>query len=359
MKAVILAGGEGTRLRPLTCNVPKPMVPVLNRPFLAHMIDYLKKHSIDDIILALCYRPDRIQSHFGDGTSFGVRLTYVVEDSPLGTAGAVKNVEEYLEGPFFVFNGDIFTDLDLTAMMSYHRESGAKVSIALTAVEDPTLYGLVETDADGRVRRFVEKPAWDEVTTNMINAGTYLLDPDVLKYVPRQGVFTFERGLFPLLLEIDKPIYGYTSGSYWIDIGTPEKYLKLHHDLLRKMATDGEIFTADGLSIHSTADIKGPVAVGRNCEVGSKAQIIGPAAIGEGCRIGSNTIIQGAILWDEVSIGRGATLRNCVVAGNACVGRGCWIEDGVVVGENVIIGDGSRLEHGTRVWPGERLGMKR
>lgn len=223
MKGVILVGGEGTRMRPLTCNTAKAMLPVLNQPFLGHMIRYLREGGINDIIFALCYLPDNIKRYFGDGSQFGVKLTYVVEESPLGTAGGVKNAAAYLDDLFFVFNGDIVTDIDLRAMLSFHRRRKAKATIALTPVEDPSHYGVVETNAQGRVKRFIEKPPREEATTNMINAGIYILDPQVLNDVPPRTFFMFERHLFPLLLEKGVPIYGFPCDAYWIDMGTPGK----------------------------------------------------------------------------------------------------------------------------------------
>ena len=361
MKAVILVGGEGTRLRPLTCSIPKAMVPIVNRPFLEHMIDYLKEHAIDDIILALWYLPHPIQSYFGDGSSFGVKLTYVVESFPLGTAGAVKNVEEHLDETFFVFNGDIFTDIDLTQMMEFHRESGSKVSIALTPVEDPTIYGVVETDSGGRVKRFIEKPRREEAPSNMINAGAYIIEPEVLGHVPPGLSFTFERELFPLLLEIGDPVYGYPSDAYWIDIGTPEKYLKLHHDLLAgrvKKTFPGEragegIWVEEGCNIHPSAQLVGPIVIGRNCLIGPYAWITGPAIMGQGCTIGEHALIDGAILWRNVRIGTRVTLRNCVVAESVSIGDQSQVMEGCVLGNNVVLGCDQRLAQGIRVWPEE------
>lgn len=205
MKAVILVGGEGTRLRPLTYSTPKPMVPILNRPFLEHMLKYMKSHHINDVILALCYLPDHIRAYFGNGSDYGVKLTYDVETSPLGTAGAVKNVAQHLDETFFVFNGDVFTDLNLTAMLDTHRKKSSKATIALTPVDDPSMYGVVETDTNDRVKRFVEKPKREEATTNMINAGIYILEPELLEYIPANQNYMFERGLFPLLLEQGDP----------------------------------------------------------------------------------------------------------------------------------------------------------
>ena len=232
MKAVILVGGQATRLRPLTSNAPKAMLPVLNIPFLEYVIRYLSKHRIKDIILAQGYLAQPIESYLGDGSRLGVKLTYVVEDTPLETAGAVKNAEKYLGETCLMLNGDIFSDLDITAMIEHHRERKAKATIALTPVDDPTSYGLVETGARGRISQFLEKPSRSQVTTNMINAGTYLLEPEILAQIPPQTKVSIEREVFPLLLEQGKPVYAYPSSAYWMDTGTPEKYLRLHRDLL-------------------------------------------------------------------------------------------------------------------------------
>lgn len=354
-----MVGGEGTRLRPLTYNTPKSMVPILNRPFLEHMIDYLKGHGIDDITLTLCYLPDHIQRYFGDGSKFGVKLSHVVEDCPLGTAGAVKNVAEYLDETFFVFNGDIFTDIDLTAMMEFHRQRGSKVSIALTPVDNPAIYGVVEADAQGRVHRFLEKPSPEAVTTNMVNAGAYIVEPEVLGHIPKGMNFTFERGLFPLLVERGDPVYGYQSDAYWIDIGTPERYLRLHYDLLTgrvKKTFHGElldegIWVEEGCDIHHRAELEGPIVIGRDCVIGSRAQVKGPSVIGRDCRIGTGSLVDGAVVWQNTRLGRGVSLKNCVVAENVVIKDRCRVTEGCVLGGNLIIGPGESLTQGTRLWP--------
>jgi mannose-1-phosphate guanylyltransferase len=329
MKAVILVGGEGTRLRPLTFNTNKTMVPVLNKPFLAYVLSYLKSYGIDDVLLALCYLPERITSCFGNGERYELKLNYVVEEYPLGTAGAVKNSEKYLNEPFLVLNGDVYTDLDLSAMMRFHRESGAKVTIALTPVENPTIYGVVETDGQGQVRRFLEKPSWEQVTTNMINAGIYILEPEVLQYIPSQSHFMFESQLFPLLLERGEPIYSYPNYGYWIDIGTPQKYLKLNHDLL--CIKQGLNIEEKPHLIHPTAQINEPVLIGSDCHIGPDVLIQGPTVIGEKCNIEQGVEIQGSLLWHNVQIGRGAKLRNCIIASRCYIGAESNIGDGSVL----------------------------
>lgn len=324
LKAVILVGGEGTRLRPLTYGMPKAMVPVLNRPFLEHTIAYLKNYRVNNIILALSYLPEVIQNYFGDGSNSGVQLNYAVEDNPLGTAGAVKNAEQYLGSTFVVLNGDVFTDLDIADMLAFHRGKGAKATIALTWVDNPCAFGVVETDSDGRVRRFIEKPSPARVTTNWINAGIYLLEPEVLEHVPKNAHYMFEKGLFPLLLELGEPVYGYPFSSYWLDMGTPGKYLRLNCDLLLSKAksalTDG--LSGDGVCcdkdviIHPSTEVVGPAVIGSKCTIDQKTYIRGPVVIGPDCYIGDSASIEVAILWKGVNIGAGVSLKQCILGTN-------------------------------------------
>jgi mannose-1-phosphate guanylyltransferase len=351
MKAVILVGGQGTRLRPLTLNTGKAMVPVLNRPFLEHMLYYLKGYAVDDVVLALHYRPSQVEDHFGAGGRLGIKLSYVVEENPLGTAGAVKNCEQYLGETSFVLNGDVFTDLDLGAMMAFHGEKEAKVTIFLTPVADPTLYGLVETDERGRIQRFVEKPSRDQVTSNMINAGIYILEPEVLKYIPAQTHFMFEYDLFPMLLEMGQPLYGYAAHGYWIDIGSPEKYLRLNHDLLLGRCGRGFSYTAEPGSIHPTARVREPVVIGKDAIIGPGVLLGGPAVIGPGCKIGEQAVVEGSVLWSEVRVGQRAVLQNCIIADNCSIGDEGCVGSGSVLGAGVTVAQGVRLDPGTKVWP--------
>ena len=350
MKAVILVGGEGTRLRPLTCNTSKAMVPIVNRPFMEHLINYLKKHGVKDIILAMGYLPDTIQSYLGDGTKFGVRLTYLVEKSPLGTAGAVKNAEVFLDKPFVVLNGDILTEIDLTEMIKCHREIKPKVSMALTPVDNPTIYGVVETDAGGMVRRFVEKPSWDEVTTNMINAGIYILEPDVLACIPSETKSMFEHNIFPLLLEKGDPVFSYSSDAYWIDIGTPEKYLQANHDLLLQRG-DEDIRIEGKSRIHPTAKIEGPVIIGGGCIIAEGAMVKGPTVLGERCEVGKGAFLEGVVAWHDAKIGEKTVLRNCIACSDVHVQEGSHVLDNCVLGDGVTVAKGSTLADADRVWP--------
>ena len=353
MKAVILVGGQGTRLQPLTCTTPKAMVPIIERPFLEHLLRYLAKHGITDIILAMGYLPDPIQRGLADGSSVGVHLTYSVEKSAMGTAGAVKYAEQYLDGPFIVLNGDILTDIDLTDMMARHRKAKPKVSIALTPVDNPTVYGVVETDASGIVKRFVEKPSWDKVTTNMINAGVYILEPDILQFIPRDTPFMFEHNVFPYLLEHNYPILAYPSQGYWIDIGTPKKYLKAHRDLLLQ---SGKGLQRLGKSqIHRSAIIQGPVVVGENCIIEENVQLIGPDVIGPECHIGKGSVIEGAVLWGNTQVGENVTIKDCIIATGGKIEDNSQVLEECVLGDNITVGAGSKLGPGARIWPGTSI----
>jgi mannose-1-phosphate guanylyltransferase len=352
MKAVILVGGLGTRLRPLTINTPKAMVPVINTPFLEYVARYLSRHHVRHIVLALSYLPKPIEDHFGDGSRFDIRLDYVLEKTAMGTAGAVKNTERFLDETFLVLNGDIFTDLDLTAMLNFHRRKKSKATIALTPVDDPTSYGLIETAAQGRVSRFLEKPSRDQVTTNMINAGTYILEPEVLSHIPPQTNFSFEHQLFPFLLDRGDPVYAFPSSGYWIDIGTPEKYLRLNNDLLNGKSEQYNYKPADRAP---SARVTGPVVLDKNCTIGQDVGLSGPLVIGPGCQIAEGAVVEESIIWRGVSIGSKAQVRRSVIASGCRLGAGSVVEDSVL-GDNVTVADGHKLEPGSRLWPETSVG---
>jgi mannose-1-phosphate guanylyltransferase len=326
LKAVILVGGLGTRLRPLTDNLPKPMVPVINKPAMEHVFSYLRQFGIEDIILAMNYLPDVIKGYFGDGSRCGVRLTYCLEKEPLGTAGAVKNVAQYLDSTFFVINVDDFTDANLATMLAFHYENKAKATILLTWVEDPSAFGVVETDKNSRVKRFIEKPPRAEATTHWINAGYYILEPDVLNYIPAKTHYMFERGLFPGLLEAGEPVYGYPDrDSFWVDIGTPSKYFSLNTRML-----SSETKLGNDVRIHPSADIKSPVLIGDGCMVAKGVRLKGPVIIGRECRIEEGAVVENSILWDNVTIGTNAKLVNCIVSSWSDIKANQEIEDCIV-----------------------------
>ncbi len=363
MKAIILVGGEATRLLPLTVNTPKAMIPVLNTPFLEYVIRHLGRHQIKDIVLAQGRLAQPIEDYFGDGSQFGIRLHYSIEDTPLGTGGAVKNAERYLDETFLMLNGDVFTDLDITAMIDFHRERKAIATIALTPVDDPTSYGLIETNAQGKVTRFLEKPRWEEVTTKMINAGTYVLEPEILAQIPPQTKVSIERESFPLLLARGEPVYAYPLSGYWIDIGTPEKYLKLHRDLLAgkseqfPLAPGEQAIIGENSDIHPTAQIMGSVVIGSNCSIGRRVKLIGPVVIGNGCTILEESVIEESIIWQNTRLGPRVNLKNSIVAENCCLNANSLCEESAL-GDNVTVASGCKLERGSRIWPGTTVEAK-
>lgn len=363
MKAVILVGGLGTRLRPLTCRTPKPMIPLVNRPFIEHVLMRLRAQGITEIVLAVQYLAEQFQASLGDGSRFDIKLHIVQEPEPRGTAGAVKNVEHLLNETCFVFNGDLMTDLDLQAMMAYHREKGSMATISLTPVDDPTQFGLVEMDGDNRVQRFLEKPRLEDVTTNMINAGSYILEPEVFRYVPPDAFFMFERGLFPVLLQTGDPMYGYPSRSYWSDIGRPQNYLEVSHDILIgriDFQFPGEeianrVWVEEGTTIHDSVQIIPPVVCGRNVRIARGARIIGPVVIGHDCVIGPESSIESTVLWNENTIEEGATLRSCVVGHRNTIGARSVITGGAIVSDDCSLGAENRLDRSIKLWPGTTI----
>ena len=358
LKAVILVGGEGTRLRPLTYNTPKPMVPVLNVPFLEHVIRNLKEHNITEIVMAQYYLPATMREYFGDGSKLGVKLYYVMEESPLGSAGAVKNVEDFLDGTFFVLNGDIFHNRDFTAILKYHRRHRAKVTIVLTPVVNPTLYGVVETDKRNKVKRFMEKPKPEEVTTNMINAGTWVVEPEVLQRIPPGTKFSFERELFPQMLADGLPFYAYPTDNYWMDTGTPENYLQLHRDLLSGKYDDykpeNDVTIGKRCKIHPTVKFQNKVVIGDNCIIDSGVKLTGPVVLGPNCKVGENTVISDSIVWHDTTIAKGVMIKSSILADNCKISDGCSLVD-AVLGDHVTVSDGLKLKKGSRIMPGETI----
>lgn len=346
LQAVILAGGMGTRLRPLTLARPKPVVPLLNVPFLCYQLGLLGAHGVRDVILSVSHMPDVIRETMRAEPLGDVRLRDVVEAEPLGTAGGVRNAADLVDGRVIVLNGDVLTDLDLGAMLRSHEARGAAATIYLTPVENPTAYGLVELEPDGRLRRFLEKPGWDEVTTNTVNAGVYILERELLDLIPTGEPYSMEREFFPLLLERGLPFYGHVSSGYWLDIGTPEKYLQGQQDLLaeqvRAHVQPPGRKTAEGVihpsaELAATARLRGPVVIASGCRVDADATVGPGVVLGAGCRIGAGAHVEGSVLWEDVVVGASARLAGCLV------GRGARIDAHAVVAAGAILGDGSRL----------------
>jgi mannose-1-phosphate guanylyltransferase len=326
-QAVILAGGQGTRLRPLTLARAKPVVPFLNRPFLAYQLSLLRHHGVTDVILSCSYRVDDVVAALGDGRGLGVRLRYVVEQAPLGTGGGVRNAADLTSGTVFVLNGDVLTDVDLTALRRFHEARGSRTTIYLTPVADPRAYGLVETDRQGRLQRFREKPGADEVIrTNLINAGVYLLDATLLERMPSDRPVSIEREFFPALIADGVPCFGWAHETYWRDIGNPAAYLAAQMDLLCErvktpLAPPGErrdgCWIAPGTSVPPGVRLIGPSLVGTDVTLGEGCQVGPLAVIGDDCSIALGARIESSVLWERVDVGARAVVRDSVVASDA------------------------------------------
>jgi NDP-sugar pyrophosphorylase family protein len=351
MKAILLAGGKGSRLRPLTIHTPKPIVPIFNRPFLQYQIDLLKTvPEIDEIILSLNYQPQRIEEILGDGSALGITVRYVVEPAPLGTAGAVKYASGDLAESVVVFNGDVLTQIDLAAVIRLHRERKARATIVLTPVEDPSAYGLVETDPEGNVRRFVEKPGVERLTTNHINAGIYVLEPDSFDRIPSDVPWSIERSYFPSLTERGDTFVAYIYDGYWIDIGTPEKYTQVHRDIM-----DGRYATAPFLDlpaprisvapdarIEDGATVEGPCFIDKGVLIKSGARIGPYSVIGRQTQVEEDASIEGAILWPHCRVSREASVHNAILGQHCHLGRGVRVNDDAVLGDRTTLTDYTR-----------------
>jgi NDP-sugar pyrophosphorylase family protein len=354
--AVILAGGFGTRLRPLTLARAKPVVPLLNRPFLAYQLALLRQHDVNDVILSCSYRVDDVRAAVGDAGGLGVHLTYVVEPEPLGTGGGVRYAIEAAGAagsrPFFVLNGDVLTDVDLTAMRRFHDTHGARATLFLTRVPDPRQYGLVEVAPDGRLRGFREKPETAaEITTDTINAGVYLMDAALLRGIPSGRPVSIEREVFPQLIADETPCFGWIGPAYWRDIGTPAAYRDAQVDLLEgrvrtPLAPPGE--RRDGAWLAADAAVAAgavvaPAVVGAGARVEAGARVGPRAVIGAGCRIGSGARVEDAVLWERVEVGPGAALQGCVLAADVRVGSDAEVGWDVVLESGAVIPDHTRL----------------
>jgi mannose-1-phosphate guanylyltransferase/phosphomannomutase len=359
MKAVIMAGGKGTRLKPLTCNKPKPMVPIANRPMMEHIVALLKNHGFTELLVTLFYLPDAIQNYFGDGAQRGVKFQYLLEEAPLGTAGSVKNGERFLDDTFLVISGDTLTDIDLAAAVRFHQEKKAAATLVLTKVSNPLEYGVVITDEEGRIKRFLEKPGWGEVFSDTVNTGIYILEPSIFKLYRPGQVFDFSKDLFPLLLANGEPLFGYVAPGYWSDIGNLEQYRQAHYDLLTvqmKIDIPGRevrpgVWAGEGTEIASGAMIEGPVLLGNGCKVGAEVQISKYSIIGDEARIGAGTSIKRSIVWDQCYLGEYSELRGAVLADHCYLKGKDAIYEGAVLGRKVSLGSRATIKPQVKVWP--------
>jgi len=345
MQAVILAGGKGTRLRPLTVYTPKPVVPVVNRPFLRYQLDLLRKAGITDICLSLSYQPDKIEHIMGDGSEFGVNIRFVTEPSPMGTGGAYKFAASS-DTPTLVLNGDIFTDVDISKVVKFHKERKAVATIVLAPVANPERYGLVETDREHNVRRFLEKPTKkdiEELGLNTINAGIYVLEPEVLKLIPKGENRSFEYDIFPTILEKKMPFTATElKGDYWRDIGNCQSYLEAHHDCLAGRIRDAEIERSNGAEVATAATVDKCSVLGTGCVIKPGAQITN-SVIGAGVTVEEKAVIKDSVIWSHARISSSAEISSAII------GRGSYIGRNAIVGEGAVLGDKTSLPDYSRV----------
>ncbi len=364
MRAVLMAGGSGTRLRPLTCDLPKPMVPVLNRPIAEHIINLLKRNNITEIIATLYYLPDVMRDYFQDGSDFGVQMTYAVEEEqPLGTAGCVKNIQQWLDDTFITISGDAITDFDLQDAIAFHRAKKSKATLILTRVPNPVEFGVVITDKDGRINRFLEKPSLSEIFSDTVNTGTYILEPEVLEYLPENEESDFSKDLFPLLLAKGEPMYGYIAEGYWCDVGHLEAYREAQYDGLEKKVKlnfpyrehSPGIWIGNNTYIDPSVSIETPALIGDNCRIGPRVRIEAGTVIGDNVTIGADADLKRPIIWNGATVGDEAHLRACTISRGTRMDRRSQALEGSVVGTLSIVGEEAQIAPGVRVWPSKRI----
>ena len=359
MKAVIMAGGEGTRLRPLTSNAPKPMLPVANRPMMEHVINLLKQHGFDEIVVTVAFLANHIKTYFGDGSEFGVTMSYADEPVPLGTAGSVGNARHLLDETFMVISGDVLTDIDLSQVLAFHREKGAMATIGLTPVENPLEFGIVITREDGSIERFLEKPTWGQVFSDTINTGIYVLEPEIFDYIPEGRSVDFSGEVFPALLAAGKPMYGAIVEGYWEDVGTLEAYLSAHQDVLdQKVMVDvpgfrvnDGVWLGEGAEISPSATVVGPAVIGPGCKVEAGCHVGEYAVLGSNVRLLGEAHVERSVLHDNVYVGSRSRMRGAVIGRSSSIRNNVRIDEGVVLGDEVFVGSDAIISADVKVFP--------
>ncbi|NLI57844.1 MAG: NTP transferase domain-containing protein [Clostridium sp.] len=359
MKAVIMAGGEGSRLRPLTCDIPKPMVPIMNVPIMEHIINLLKKHGIKDIAVTLMYLPQKIRDYFGNGSNFGVNIHYFTEDVPLGTAGSVKNAEEFLDETFIVISGDSLTNMDITKAIEFHKNKKSLATLVLTRVDVPLEYGVVITNENGNIEGFLEKPSWGEVFSDTVNTGTYILEPRVLRYLEKNKKTDFSQDLFPMLLKKKEPLFGHVMDDYWCDIGDLRAYLQAHYDVLEKKINidiDAEevkpgVFVGSGTIIDPGATINAPCLIGGNCQIEKGAVVDSLCVIGNNNVIEEDVSLKRSIVWDGNYIERGSQIRGAILCNKSNLKHYVHVFENAVIGDNSTINERVIIKPNVKIWP--------
>lgn len=359
MKAVIMAGGEGSRLRPLTCDIPKPMVPIMNAPIMEHIINLLKEHGIKEIGVTLMYLPQKIKDYFGNGSNFGVNIHYFTENIPLGTAGSVKNAEEFLDETFIVISGDSLTNMNITKAIEFHKKKKSLATLVLTRVDVPLEYGVVITNENGNIEGFLEKPSWGEVFSDTVNTGTYILEPEVLKYLEKDKKIDFSQDLFPMLLRKKDPLFGYVMDDYWCDIGDLRAYLQAHYDVLEKKIDlninikemKPGVLVGNGTIIDDGAIINVPCLVGDNCQIGKGAVVDSFCVIGDNNVIEDDVSLKRSIVWDGNYIERGSQIRGAILCNKSNLKHYVHVYENAVVGDNSTINERVIIKPNVKIWP--------
>lgn len=363
MKAVVMAGGSGSRLRPLTVGRPKPMVPMVNKPVIAHILELLKSHGINEVVITLQYLADMIQDYFGSGKAVDMTIHYSIEEVPLGTAGSVKNAQEYLDETFLVISGDAVTDFDLQKIVAFHKNKGAKGTITLYRVPNPLEYGVIITDREGRVTQFLEKPSWGQVISDTVNTGIYVLEPEVLDYFEAGQPFDFSKNLFPLMMERGDPLYGFVSAGYWCDVGNIQEYMRASSDVLEGRVQGvqlgkhigGGIWCGDDVEIAPDAQLYGPVYLGDGVQVKGGVVIHGPSVVRDFTIVDNRAHVDRSVVWRNSYVGEGAEVRGAII------GRRCSLKaksvafEGAVVGDDCVIGEGAVIHPNVKLWPGKEV----
>ncbi len=362
LKAVIMAGGFGTRLRPLTSRIPKPMVPIMNKPMIEHIVRLLVKHGIKDIVVLVFYHPNVIKNFLLDGSQFGASIQYVKADSDYGTAGSVRNAYDLLKGSrVLVISGDVLTDFNLDEAVKFHEAKKSKATLVLTHVADPLQFGVVITETDGKIVRFLEKPSWGEVFSDTVNTGIYVVEPDIIEMIPYREEYDFSKELFPLMLKQGMPLYGFTANGYWRDVGNLNEYIEAQLDCLEKKVTvsvEGEQRSVNGSNIIAPVDFevpstlraKGTIIIGNNVHIGEGVELV-DSIIGDNASIESESSVHRSILWDNISIGAHAKVIGDVIGSNTIIGERAEIEENVFISEDCIIGSGAHIRPNVKLWP--------
>src|SRR5213592_4943639 len=364
MKAVVMAGGEGTRLRPLTSNQPKPMVPIVGKPCMEHILELLKSHGFDDVIVTVAFLPQAIRGYFGGGDALGIDISYSVEESPLGTAGSVRLAADQLDNePFVVISGDALCDLDLARLVQTHREKKAAVTIGLVSVENPLEFGIVVTDDDGRIERFLEKPSWGQVFSDTINTGIYVLEPEVLRHVPTDRPYDFSKELFPLLLEMGRPLYGYVFDEYWQDIGNLDQFRQANFDALDEavglnipgIRLRGNVWLGEGVELDDLEQIEAPAFVGNYARIGPGATVAPYSVLGASVTLREQARTSRTVVDSRTYIGRSAVIEGAILGRGCDVGSHVLVQEGAAIGDEVSLGTQSVVHPRVRIYPNKEV----